>query len=106
LKDAAASPRSHSSDTNSFNNEEEEGGGGGNSSPSSLENNKQQQHEYENVEQGHARLAVEARSKLMSSAVTPRSRERRNSFRQAVDQFGRPYEQIWFKVIHNHLSVS
>jgi hypothetical protein len=58
------------------------------------------------VEQGHARLAVEARSKLMSSAVTPRSRERRNSFRQAVDQFGRPYEQIWFKVTHNHLSVS
>jgi hypothetical protein len=50
------------------------------------------------VEQGHARLAVEARTKLMSSAVTPRSRERRNSFRQAVDQFGRPYEQIWFKV--------
>ncbi len=50
------------------------------------------------MEQGHARLAVEARTKLMSSAVTPRSRERRNSFRQAVDQFGRPYEQIWFKV--------
>jgi hypothetical protein len=50
------------------------------------------------VEQGHARLAVEARTKLMSSSVTPRSRERRNSFRQAVDQFGRPYEQIWFKV--------
>jgi hypothetical protein len=101
LKDAAASPRSHSSDTNSFNNEEEEGG---NSSPSSLEYNKQQQqHEYENVEQGHARLAVEARSKLMSSAVTPRSRERRNSFRQAVDQFGRPYEQIWFKVTQSLL---
>jgi hypothetical protein len=58
------------------------------------------------VEGQHARLAVEARTKLMSSSVTPRSRERRNSFRQAVDQFGRPYEQIWFKVTPNDLSVS
>lgn len=68
--------------------------------PSSLE--EQKVHDYENV-QNQSRntynLAVEARGKL-SAATNVRNRERRNSFRQAVDkvdQWGRPYEQIWFQ---------
>eukprot|EP00092_Neocalanus_flemingeri_P025315 GFUD01027450.1.p1 GENE.GFUD01027450.1~~GFUD01027450.1.p1 ORF type:complete len:1384 (+),score=386.42 GFUD01027450.1:293-4153(+) len=68
--------------------------------PSSLE--EQKIHDYENV-QNQSRntynLAVEARGKL-SAATNVRNRERRNSFRQAVDkvdQWGRPYEQIWFQ---------
>jgi len=68
--------------------------------PSSLEEHKV--HDYENV-QNQSRntynLAVEARGKL-SAATNVRNRERRNSFRQAVDkvdQWGRPYEQIWFQ---------
>ena len=44
-------------------------------------------------------MTVEAREKVSASAVKLRNRERRNSFRQAVDRvdrFGRPYEPIWF----------
>jgi len=68
--------------------------------PSSLEDQKV--HEYENVpnqSRNTYNLAVEARGKL-SAATNVRNRERRNSFRQAVDkvdQWGRPYEQIWFQ---------
>ena len=67
-------------------------------------------HEYENVsivgravgqslEQGRGRAGgqelEQGRGKL--SAAAPRTRERRNSFRCAVDpRTGRQYEQIWF----------
>ena len=43
-------------------------------------------------------MTVDAREKV-SAAVKMRNRERRNSFRQAVDRvdrLGRPYEPIWF----------
>lgn len=43
-------------------------------------------------------VTVDAREKI-SAAVKMRNRERRNSFRQAVDRVdkhGRPYEPIWF----------
>ena len=104
VKDVAvASPRSGQT-LSEFNNDDDEESPSSmdTTGPSSLEQ-QQQHHEYENVDnqqQQHARLAVEARSKLLMSAAAaaaPRSRERRNSFRQAMDQFGRPYEQIWFK---------
>lgn len=52
--------------------------------------------EYENVSNNSYN---DARGKL-SAAVRVRNRERRNSFRQAVDKVdgnGRPYEQIWFQ---------
>jgi hypothetical protein len=75
---------------------EEDGDSGGSPSGGETSLEQQQYHEYENVDH-HARLAVEARSKLLMSSAVPRSRERRNSFRQAVDGLGRPYEQIWFK---------
>ena len=63
--------------------------------PSSLET-EQRGPEYENVCNNSYN---EARGKL-SAAVRVRNRERRNSFRQAVDKVdgnGRPYEQIWFQ---------
>jgi len=68
--------------------------------PSSLEEPKV--HDYENIQsqtRNTYNLAVEARGKL-NAATNVRNRERRNSFRQAVDkvdQWGRPYEQIWFQ---------
>jgi hypothetical protein len=95
VKDATSPRGDVSSETNSAHDEESPSS---ETAPSSLE--QPEYHEYENVEQQqqHARLAVEARTKLqLSATAVPRSRERRNSFRQAVDQFGRPYEQIWFK---------
>lgn len=63
--------------------------------PSSLETEARGP-EYENVCNNSYN---EARGKL-SAAVRVRNRERRNSFRQAVDKVdgnGRPYEQIWFQ---------
>ena len=44
-------------------------------------------------------VTVDAREKVSAAAVKLRNRERRNSFRQAVDRvdrLGRPYERIWF----------
>ena len=64
--------------------------------PSSLETEVRGGPEYENVCNNSYN---EARGKL-SAAVRVRNRERRNSFRQAVDRVdsnGRPYEQIWFQ---------
>ena len=47
-------------------------------------------HEYENVEGGgYSNIAMEARGKLVGVGVAGvRSRERRNSFRQAVEEHG------------------
>ena len=66
--------------------------------PSSLEGEVRGGPEYENV-CNNTNSYNEARGKL-SAAVKVRNRERRNSFRQAVDKVdsnGRPYEQIWFQ---------
>jgi len=67
--------------------------------PSSLEEGAPMP-EYQNVDR---RVEAQARGKLRE-ATNVRNRERRNSFRQAVDtkaaqqvdQYGRPYEAIWF----------
>ena len=73
--------------------------------PSSLEGEVRGGPEYENV-CNNSNSYNEARGKL-SAAVRVRTRERRNSFRQAVDRLdrvdsnGRPYEQIWFQGAEN-----
>ena len=72
--------------------------------PSSLETDVRGGPEYENVCNNSYN---EARGKL-SAAVRVRNRERRNSFRQAVDKVdsnGRPYEQIWFQGGDNEEAV-
>ena len=67
--------------------------------PSSLETSEARIHEYENVPNVTNNYIDGARGKV-SAATNVRTRERRNSFRQAVDKVdgnGRPYEQIWFR---------
>merc|ERR1719219_2880390 len=74
--------------------------------PSSLEGEVRGGPEYENV-CNNSNSYNEARGKL-SAAVKVRNRERRNSFRQAVDKVdsnGRPYEQIWFQGGDNEEAV-
>ena len=57
-------------------------------------------HEYENIAKS---CYYDARGKISAAQTSARTRERRNSFRQAVDKPDsassgpKPYEQIWFR---------
>ena len=65
--------------------------------PNSLETAEVRVHEYENIPKN---IYIDGARGKVSAATNVRTRERRNSFRQAVDKVdgnGRPYEQIWFR---------
>ena len=71
--------------------------------PSSLEAEAGRGHEYENVAKNVYIDGARGKLSAAASATNLRSRERRNSFRQAVDKVEaavagpRQYEQIWFR---------